>query len=173
MNRKEKIMKYVLTVLLVLAIFMTGLSLGVGVGKAVALSRGTPTKFEKLQEEIDSIYSLIEGSNQTLMTVMGTQYRMYHYIAGHDFRQPVTGCDECGLIKELDYRRKVIDNELATLSRQVAEAESWTDTEPLVDRINALTIEADIVAQHIHNSSERAKSVGDFMKHRAEMKGKF
>jgi succinylglutamate desuccinylase len=165
----NKVLATVFTVLIGSVIFLMGISLGVGAGKAVMMQR--EVKQVKLQNEIDGIYNLIEQSNETHAMILSSQYRIYHYIAGH--KNDFPGCDECGLIKELEYRRQSLDRELADIASDIQRLDDGTpEHTALVDRVNALTVESDIVAQHVHNSTERAKAVSDFMKRRAAEKEK-
>ena len=121
-------------------------------------------KIDKKNEEIDAIYGLIESGNNTKFTIMDTQFRIYHYIGGHDIRDHfVQGCPECGLIEQLSIRKKEINDEIVQLSEYVANHLDDPHNAEKNQKINELTIESTHVVKYIMGSQDRAKELGKIM----------
>lgn len=125
----------------------------------------------KLRTDVEAIYGLINSGNGTSYSIMDYQQRCYHYIAGHDFRHPVLGCPECGLIGQLEKRKNVLYSETVRISESLTA--SGEDNGPirdrdehdrLVERLSAIQAELNEVEQHVHTSDARAIEVGKQMK---------
>lgn len=120
-------------------------------------------KVDKIQEEINAIYGLIEGGNSTKFTIMDTEMRIFHYISGHDFRHPIDHCPECGLLEQLSIRKKEVNDEIVALSEYVVNHPDDPYNVEKNKKINELTIEANYVTRYILGSSDRAKELGKLM----------
>ena len=102
-QRVENGVTTLLAMLVMASIFVIGILIGVMSHSHMTANKNAVANV-RIKEEIDGIYNLIAAGNDTKQQILGTQFRLYHYIAGHD--KPIQGCDECGLIKELEYRKE-------------------------------------------------------------------
>jgi len=130
---------------------------------------GADCSVMKLKEDIDAIYKLISDGHTTAYVTMDTEARIYHYIAGHDFRNPILNCPECGLIKELEKRKNELYNETVRIGHILAPDEpsseiSRSEHDELVARLATIHAELSKVEQHIHAAGTRASELGKQMK---------
>lgn len=123
-------------------------------------------KQEKLNadyaKEIENIYKLIEANNATQGSILGTQGRLLHYLAGHQSFHK--GCPECGLIEQLEIRRKEIDDRSADLSAFIDANPNDPSVADKKKEINDLAIEANEATRRIFHSQQRAKEIGSSTK---------
>lgn len=119
-------------------------------------------KQEKVNADVQEIFKLISANNSTQGVILGHQGRLLHYLAGHDSFHKF--CPECGLIEQLELRRKEIDDRSAELSAFIEANPNDPSIADKKKEITDLAIEANEATRRIFHSQQRAKEIGSSTK---------
>lgn len=92
----------------------------------------------QIEENNKAIYDLLFYNNSTQFIIMETEGRILHYLCKHDpSKDPITGCPECGVIKQLTIRKMEISEEM-------------TDPSISTEKANKLFQELNSIDKHIY-----------------------
>ena len=159
-------MKQVLTCLVVVMMMIVGaVAFDANCNERLTRDRmnKVETNIEKIQTDIAKIDQAIDNANHTTYTMMDTEFRIMHYIEGHDFNHPVMSCPECGMVKELEKRKLEVSEEIVKLSEFIANNPNDPTVAEKTILVNELEIESNFVTRYIASSTNRAKQLGKIM----------
>jgi hypothetical protein len=125
-----------------------------------------------VEDGIDEIYRLIASNNSTQSNILDHHGRLLHYVAGHDFRNFVHGCPECGLLEQLNKRKSELSDRIQELSEWLEKNKEDPKFEDKKAKLIGLHVELNLVSGHIYNADDRAKKIGELMMKRIQEENK-